>query len=67
MIHNIHILYITRGEATNLTLKVDHFDGFVNRSSIVNFMITKTSECVIFGAYNDIVEISHLLSVYGGI
>ena len=30
---------------TNLTLKVDHFDGFVNRSSIADFMITKTSRC----------------------
>ena len=31
--------------ATNLTLKVDRFDGFVNRSSIADFMITKTSRC----------------------
>ena len=31
--------------ATNLTLKVDHFDGFVNWSSIADFMITKTSRC----------------------
>ena len=30
---------------TNLTLKVDRFDGFVNRSSIADFMITKTSRC----------------------
>ena len=30
--------------ATNLTLKVDHFDGFVNRNSIADFMITKTSK-----------------------
>ena len=30
---------------TNLTLKVDRFDGFVNRSSITDFMITKTSRC----------------------
>ena len=28
---------------TNLTLKVDRFDGFVNWSSIAGFMITKTS------------------------
>ena len=28
--------------ATNLTLKVDCFNGFVNRSSIADFMITKT-------------------------
>ena len=30
---------------TNLTLKVDRFDGFVNWSSIADFMITKTSRC----------------------
>ena len=30
---------------TNLALKVDHFDGFVNQSSIADFMITKTSRC----------------------
>ena len=31
--------------ATNLTLKVDHFDGFVSRSRIADFMIMKTSRC----------------------
>ena len=30
---------------TYLTLEVDHFDGFVNRSSTIDFMITKTSRC----------------------
>ena len=30
---------------TNLTLKVDRFDGFVTQSSIADFMITKTSRC----------------------
>ena len=30
---------------TNLTLKVNHFGGFVNRSSIANFTINKTSGC----------------------
>ena len=30
---------------TNLTLKVDCFDGLVNRSNIADFMITKTSRC----------------------
>ena len=30
---------------TNLALKVDHFDGFVNQSSTTGFMITKTNRC----------------------
>ena len=30
---------------TNLTLKVDCFDGFVNRSSIADFMTMKTNRC----------------------
>ena len=30
---------------TNVTLKVDLFDGFVNRNSIADFMITKRSRC----------------------
>ena len=30
---------------TNLTLKVDRFDRFVNRSSIADFMIMKISRC----------------------
>ena len=29
---------------TNLTLKVDHFEGF-NQSNITDFMINKTSRC----------------------
>ena len=48
---------------TNLTLKVDRFNGFVNRISKADFMITKTSRCKKFfkrGAYINMVEISHL-------
>ena len=30
---------------TNLTLKVDFFDGFANWISKADFMITKTSRC----------------------
>ena len=33
---------------TNLTLKVNDFDGFVNQSSTAHFMITKTSIGVIY-------------------
>ena len=30
---------------TNVTLKVDRFEGFVNQSNITDFMINKTSRC----------------------
>ena len=30
---------------TNVTLKVDRFEGFVNQSDITDFMINKTSRC----------------------
>ena len=50
---------------TDLTLKVYSFDGFVNRISKADFMITKQKGVIFMkiferGAYINMVEISHL-------
>ena len=56
---------------TNLTLKVDRFDGFVNRSSTADLWSRKQVGVIftIFlkrGAYILMVEINHFISIYGG-
>ena len=41
----VHAIILKFLSGTNLTLKVDRFDGFVNLSSTADFLITKTSRC----------------------
>ena len=39
----VDVIVLKLLSGTNLTFKVDRFDAFVNRSSIADFMIMKTS------------------------